>query len=90
MVRLVPVLIGGTYASSNALLPAQPKNIKALLAERKCYVAAKDTNDKKYLLACRTHPVGKTLDFFYFDSSRRVAVPVKHLKIASGGGRRQG
>ncbi|AFN65167.1 hypothetical protein WEN_01870 [Mycoplasma wenyonii str. Massachusetts] len=94
LVKLVPVAIGGTYSAYPSFLPTQPKDIKGLLNERKCYIVTQSkketggssSNKAKYLFACTTDPVGKTLDFFYFDSSRRVAVPVKHLKESRSGG----
>lgn len=93
LVKLVPFAIGGTYSTYPSFLPTQPKDIKGLLTERKCYIVTQSkkesggssSNKAKYLFACTTDPVGKTLDFFYFDSSRRVAIPVKCLKVTSGG-----
>ncbi|AFN65168.1 hypothetical protein WEN_01875 [Mycoplasma wenyonii str. Massachusetts] len=104
LVKLVPVAIGGTYSAYPSFLPTEPKDIKSLFEERKCYVVAHSekssgsgsTEGEKYLLACRTYPVGKTLDFFYFDTSSKskIAIPVKYLKLGnnddSGGGQEKG
>lgn len=96
LVKLIPVAIGGTYASSPGLLPTPPKDMEMLLEERACYIVTTVRNEKtkntEYLLACRIKEFDQSLDFFFYSPSSTVkkstskgtAIPVRYLNDLGG------
>ncbi|AFN65172.1 hypothetical protein WEN_01895 [Mycoplasma wenyonii str. Massachusetts] len=88
-IKLIPILITGTFTVSPSFLPPPPaQDIGWLLSERKCFIAARDDGKTKQLLACRTYPTGKSLYFYFYDSGdegrrKGQAIPVKHLKLTA-------